>query len=99
MDHGQFMEFVSDKDGEFTNARFMALAERLYREGRNRNGVALAMVGAAYTLVAQIRNSEEAVRYFEDARDEAESNSARLQKSFDRLMEEDRRASGEAART
>jgi len=43
-----FSDFITDKDGDYSKAQFMALAEKLLREGRRPGRVFLAMLRAAY---------------------------------------------------
>ncbi len=43
----EFSDFITDKDGDYTKAQFMALAHRLLREGRRPDRVFLGMYRAA----------------------------------------------------
>ena len=42
-----FSDFSTDKDGDYSKAQFMALADKLLREGRNPRKLFLAMYRAA----------------------------------------------------
>lgn len=45
-----FSDFITDKDGDYSKAQFMALGHRLLREGRRPGRVFLAMYRAATEL-------------------------------------------------
>jgi hypothetical protein len=45
-----FSDFITDKDGDYSKAQFMALGQRLLREGRRPDRVFLAMYRAAMAL-------------------------------------------------
>ena len=45
-----FSDFITDKDGDYSKAQFMALGDRLLREGRRPGRVFLAMYRAAAAL-------------------------------------------------
>ena len=49
----KFSEFVTDKDGDYSKARFMSLAAELLNEGRRPNRVFLAMYRAASSASIQ----------------------------------------------
>ena len=53
-----FSDFITDKDGDYSQAQFVALAARLLREGRRPDRVFKAMLRAAYDISAEHSISE-----------------------------------------
>lgn len=72
MEYDTFMDFLSDKEGDFSEARCLALAEKLYREGRNKNDIAVAMLEVAFALLIESETAERAIGILEDKRDRYE---------------------------
>ena len=64
-----FSELITDKDGDYSKARFMSLAEELSNEGRRPDRVFLAMYRAASSASLQhsIAAHHDLVRLIHDA--------------------------------
>lgn len=81
-----FSDFVTDKDGDYSKAQFMALAAKLLREGRDPEKVFLAMYRAA--AMASIEHSiGEHYSFIKTVADETADYFPRLDKDMDRLLE------------
>ena len=54
----EFSDFITDKDGDYSQAQFIALAHKLLQEGRRPDRVFKAMLRAAYDVSLQHSISE-----------------------------------------
>ena len=57
-EYKKFSDFITDQDGDYSEAQFMALADRLLREGRRPDRVFLALYRAACTASLEHSISE-----------------------------------------
>ena len=81
-----FSDFVTDKDGDYSKAQFMALAERLLKEGRDPRRVFLAMYRAA--SASSIEQSIRAhYEFIKTVADETADYMPELDERIDRQLE------------
>ena len=80
-----FSDFVSDKDGEFSKAQFLSVANQLVEQGRNPGRVFLAMYRAA--AMASIEHSiSEHYRLVKAVHDEVIEYLPKLDADIDQLL-------------
>ncbi len=86
-----FSDFITDKDGDYTEAQFISLATKLLQEGRRPERVFKAILRAGYKASAQhsvLEHRNFVVWAAEDTADYAKQ----VEKFCDKMIEEHERA-------
>lgn len=92
----EFSDFITDKDGDYSRAQFMALADRLLREGRRPDRVFLAMYLAAAeaSIAHSILEHREFIKTVEK---DVIEYLPELERGIDKILEEEEVKKMEAA--
>lgn len=90
-EYREFSDFITDKDGDYSEAQFMALADRLLREGRRPDRVFLALYRAACT--ASLEHSISEHRYLiKTIEKDVTEYLPELEREIDMILEAERKA-------